>query len=249
MFKKLETSQQKLKIFTYAPSGAGKTSLIKTLKGKVACISAESGLLSISSCADNIDVLDLNEAIAGKLPTCEQKLAKLRESYKYLLTPEAKKTYSWVAIDSLSEIAQIVLECAKNKYTDKKDTFNVWNDYSATLLEIVKVFRDLDYNVYITSLSETTKDENGARFNDVMIQTKLAQQIPAFFDEVFFIELTVIEKGEAKRRLITSAMSRMLTKDRSGKLGVVEDCNLGLIEEKILGQKVETISALESVTK
>ena len=83
-----------VKVCVYGQAGAGKTSLIPTLPNVVA-ISAEGGLLSIAG---------------ADVPYIEVKtLADLHDAYAWLTSSEEAKGFQSVAIDSLSEVAEVVL--------------------------------------------------------------------------------------------------------------------------------------------
>lgn len=241
MFKKIDVKQPKIKVFCYGNSGAGKTRLIKTLPGKVGIMSVEAGLLSLrnedGSYNENMSVIDINEPMPdGKLPTSEIKLNRIRKLYSYLTQDEAKKSFDWIAIDAMSEIGAIVQQEGKRLFPDNKNTFASWNFYYETMVELIKVFRDLDYNVYMTCLSETSKDENGCRYEDALLSTKLQPLIPSLFDEVFYLDMIPNEKGEAKRKLICQATSKTKTKDRSGRLDCFEEPDMTKIVTKIIGE-------------
>ena len=83
-----------VKVCVYGQAGAGKTSLIPTLPNVVA-ISAEGGLLSIAG---------------ADVPFIEVKtLADLHDAYAWLTSSDEAKAFQSVAIDSLSEVAEVVL--------------------------------------------------------------------------------------------------------------------------------------------
>ena len=87
-----------VKMLVYGQAGAGKTSLIKTLPHPV-IISAEGGLLSIQD---------------ADLPFIEIRgIDDLREAYKWATSADEAKGFESIALDSISEIAEVVLIAEK----------------------------------------------------------------------------------------------------------------------------------------
>ena len=81
-----------VKVLVYGQAGAGKTTLITTLPAPV-ILSAEAGLLSIAG--SNIPFLQIND------------MGDLKEAYKWLAESDEPKAFESVAIDSISEIAEV----------------------------------------------------------------------------------------------------------------------------------------------
>lgn len=221
-------STNQLKMLIYGPSGSGKTTLAKTIKEPTLIINGESGLLSLAD--SDIPVWDLSEQQDYK-----ERYAKLLEVYTYLSTSEEAKQFKWIFIDSLTEIAQILIANLKHKIPDRKDAFVMWGEYTEKLKAIIKAFRDLKgYHVVFTALQTIDQDDTKKRFYGIDIPGKLSFQCPQFFDEVF--ALRVFEKEDEKiRRLLTSEADNYIAKDRSGKLNEYEVCDLDAIKNKIVG--------------
>lgn len=228
-----------LKILVFGESGAGKTSLAKTIKEPTIILSAEAGLLPLRG--EKIDVIDLTKDDSGKLLPKEKRIDRLIESYKYLQTEEAQKKYKWVFIDSLTEINQNLLEKLQAEYTERKDSLVLFGELSKGMRGIVKSFRDLpSYNVVFTALSEIEKDENSQRYTTISLVGKFASQLPAFFDAVLFLHAARDEEGNIKRVLVTEKSEKLVAKDRSAALSKFESPDLSIIANKIRNKKTET---------
>lgn len=232
-------SNKQLKMVVYGSPGVGKTSLAKTCGGKVLVISAEGGLLSLSD--NDIDFVDITMGSDGQILAKSERLEALRAAFEYVQTEEARKKYSWLFVDSLTEIGQIVIENLKTKYPEKKDALPMWGEYSDQMRALIKSFRDLPgYNVVFTALTTTEKDENARRYQAVDLQGKISSQLPGYFDEVFYFHVYEdSETGETKRGLITQPNEKVVAKDRSGKLALMEEPHLGKISDKIRGSKLQ----------
>jgi len=228
-----EMSIGSLKILIHGESGAGKTTLASTIKEPTLIISAEAGLLSLQG--HKIDVIDISVDEKGEILPQEKRIARLGEAYTHLLTEESRKKYKWIFIDSLTEISQNLVHQLGVEFPDRKDALVLYGENSKRMKSLVKTFRDLPYyNVVFTALSQTDKDENGQRFTGVNIVGKLANDLPAYFDEVFYLHA---DRETGKRVLVTEKTDKLAAKDRSGKLVKLEEPNLAAIAAKIKGVK------------
>jgi len=239
---KIQSSKQyssdKLKILVYAPPGAGKTSLAKTIPKDepTLIISAEAGLLCLND--SDIDVLDITQDDEGRLIPKEKRIARLGEAFQFINTPEAIKKYKWIFIDSLTEISQNMMEQLYVEFPDRASSLVMYGENSKRMRSLIKSFRDIPhYNVVMTALAEVEKDENNMRITGVSMVGSMSGKIPAYFDEVLY--LAVVENketGETKRTLITGASDKLVCKDRSGRLAKYEEPSLAVIASKIRGE-------------
>lgn len=224
----------RVKIVIYGQSGVGKTSLAKTTDGKTLIISAESGLTSINDA--DIDVIDITVDDNDQMLTALDKWHRLKSAIELVKT---STSYSWLFVDSITEIGQVVLEAIKEsdkKYLDPKNGLQMWGVYGETMRGFIKTLRDLPkINVVLTCLAKQEKDEMNRKIMSLDIQGRIADHLPALFDEVFFYHLFNDESGERHRYLATGPTDYYTAKDRSGKLQEFEQPNLAEIARKIRG--------------
>jgi phage nucleotide-binding protein len=208
-----------VKLLVYGQAGAGKTSLIPTLPAPIV-LSAEGGLLSIAGA----DVPFIEIASIGDL----------REAYSWLTDSAEAKDFQSVALDSISEIAEVVLNAEKKASKDPRQAYGAMQEQMA---DIIRAFRDLPgRHVYMSAKLEKTQDEMGrVLYSPSMPGNKTGQSLPYFFDEVLALRVERDAEGVTQRALMCDSDGLWLAKDRSGKLGTWESPDLGAIIQKIGG--------------
>ena len=214
-----EATAQAVKLLVYGQAGAGKTSLIPTLPTPV-ILSAEGGLLSIAD--TNLPFIEINSMI------------DLREAYLWLTSSAEAAEFESVALDSISEIAEVCLNTEKKVNKDPRAAYGAMQEQMA---DIIRAFRDLPgKHVYMSAKLEKTQDEMGrVLYAPSMPGNKTGQSLPYFFDEVLALRVEKDVEGNTRRALMTDGDGLWLAKDRSGKLEVWEDADLGDIIRKIGG--------------
>jgi phage nucleotide-binding protein len=207
-----------IKVLCYGQAGAGKTSLCGTTDGKTIIISAESGLLSLRH--SEIDVIEVSS------------IADVHEAYAYV-TSEAGIEYKWICLDSISEIAEVVLN---NEKKNNKDPRAAYGALAEQMGDLLRAFRDLPgKNVYMSAKMASVKDEmtGAVLYGPSMPGAKLGQGIPYLFDEVFVLRAEKADDGVVYRTLQTGADFQYVAKDRSGALDLYEAPDLAAIAAKI----------------
>lgn len=210
-----------VKLLVYGQAGAGKTSLIPTLPNPIV-LSAEGGLLSIQD---------------AELPYIEiTTMAELQEAYKWLAESAEAAQFESVAIDSISEIAEVCLNYEKKVNKDPRAAYGAMQEQMA---DIIRVFRDLPAkHVLMTAKLEKTQDEMGRiLYAPSMPGNKTGQSLPYFFDEVLALRVERDADGNSQRALMCNSDGLWLAKDRSGKLESWEAPDLTVIINKIGAKK------------
>jgi phage nucleotide-binding protein len=206
-----------LKVLVYGQAGAGKTSLIRTLPAPIV-FSAEGGLLSIQD---------------ADLPFVEiATMADLTEAYAWVTGSAEAREFASVALDSISEIAEVVLTAEKRAAKDPRQAYGAMQD---TMASMIRSFRDIPgRHVYMSAKLEKTQDEMGrVLYSPSMPGNKTGQSLPYFFDEVLALRVEKDAEGNPQRALMCDSDGLWTAKDRSGKLGQWEGPDLGAIIAKI----------------
>jgi phage nucleotide-binding protein len=208
-----------VKLLVYGNAGAGKTSLIPTLPTPIV-FSAEGGLLSIADA-------DVSFVEVSSYDT-------LMEAYKWVTESDEAKHFESIALDSISEIAEVVLNHEKKIAKDPRQAYGAMQEQMS---DIIRAFRDIpNKHVYFTAKCEKATDETGRiLYAPSMPGNKTGQQLPYFFDEVLALRVEKDQEGIAQRALMCDSDGIWQAKDRSGKLDTWEAPDLGAIIRKIGG--------------
>ncbi len=208
-----------VKLLVYGQAGAGKTSLIKTLPSPVV-LSAEGGLLSIADA--DVPYIEIGS------------MGDLREAYKWLESSTEAKEFKSVSLDSISEVAEVVLAAEKKSTKDGRAAYGEMN---TVMTDLIRAFRDLPgRHVYMSAKLEKLQDEMGkVMYGPSMPGKSLSQGLPYFFDEVLALRVEKDAEGNSQRALMCDSDGAWLAKDRSGKLAQWEAPDLGEIIKKMGG--------------
>ncbi|MBQ9423842.1 MAG: ATP-binding protein [Pyramidobacter sp.] len=212
-------AQSGVKVLVYGQSGAGKTTLIKTLPDPL-ILSAEGGLLSLAN--ENLPYIEIHN------------LDELGEALTFITDSEEGRQFKSIALDSISEIAEVVLSAEKIGLKDGRAAYGSMNDIMA---KVIRAFRDLpDRNVYFSAKMEKQQTDTGAMlYAPSMPGARLSQGLAYFFDEVLALRLTTDKDGAVQRALQCQSDPAWLAKDRSGRLSMWEPADLGAVISKISG--------------
>ena len=203
-----------VKTLVYGAAGTGKTTLIAGMPTPL-ILSAESGLLSLQG--SDLAYIEVNS------------VSDLREAYKWLVGSDEAKRFESVALDSISEIAELTLAVSLATNKDGRAAYGALN---TTISEVVRVFRELPLHVLLIAKLDKGQDELGRiTYSPGMPGQKLSQSLPYFVDEVLALRVTTT--GE--RELLCQPDSLWLAKDRSGRLDRLEPPDLGALIKKIRG--------------
>ena len=222
---KLQSTQsisvsQGVKCLAYGEAGSGKTYIISTAPRPV-IFSAESGLLSLRKF--NIPFHTIST------------FKDLEEIYLFCTKSAEIKNFDTICLDSISEIAEVILFDLKSK---NKDPRKAYGEVQDVMLDMIRGFRDIPQkHVYFSAKQDMIKDgTTGAlSFGPMMPGQKLPIAIPYFFDELFQAQ-TFLDPATNKKyyALRCQKDNQYQAKDRSGNLEMWEQPNLTELFNKIM---------------
>lgn len=189
-----------VKFWIYGESGAGKTYFAATWEDAV-ILKVDKGIASITW---PINIIDIKEWY------------DLFEAYKYLAS--GKHPFKTIVLDSLNEAQKMAMRYTLETFTHIKRSYDSMpseSDWGKMLFDfdvMVRKFKDLPYNVVVTSLNmpKTFATDMVAPMLD---GKKTVRNLVPQFDIVGYIY-----KEEGKKRIIAFDIPEFLTKDRSAVL-------------------------------
>jgi len=214
-----QTTNQCIKALVYGRAGVGKTRLCATAPSPL-IISAESGLLSLRKLAvPFIAVPSFKELV---------------DVFKWISSSKETAQYATFCLDSISEIAEIVLNEEKRK---TKDGRKAYGEMGEQMVSLVRSFRDLaGKHCVVVAQQGMVKDEvSGAILQGPQFPGQsVANKVPYFFDELWHMQVFKDTAGKRIEALKTQDDGESNAKDRSGALDLWEQPNLTTIFSKIL---------------
>jgi hypothetical protein len=209
-----------IKVLVHGRAGTGKTTLCKTAPDPI-ILSAEAGLLSLR----NVD-----------LPTIViRSMSDLYDAYRFFTQSAESRQFRTVCLDSISEIAEVVL--GKEKIANK-DPRKAYGNMADTMFDLIRAFRDLpDRNVYFSAKQTRNKDEvtGVTLYGPLMPGQQVGPQLPYFFDEVFCLDVARDNQTQQVVHFLrTTTDLQYDAKDRSGALDMYEPPDLSHIFAKIM---------------
>lgn len=218
------TADQKIdsvKCVVYGAAGSGKTRLAASAPTPL-IISAEAGLLSLSD--KPIDFIEVTT------------LKEWDEVYRFVKSSDEAKKYETICLDSLSEIAEVLVAALKPTVKDARQAYGQLAD---AMMPMLRKFRDLKgkHTVFTAKMLTLQDEESGKVTEELMMPGKvLGAQIPYLVDEFFY--LTINKKKNPI--IVTAPTRRSFSKDRSGALLAEEEPDMTAIIAKIMAKAGKT---------
>jgi len=205
-----------VKSILYGGPGTGKTPLTNTAPRPVLC-AAEPGLLSMRG---------------SSVPTFEAyTVPKLEEFWQWLFTSAEAKNYDTVAIDSVSQVAEIYL----TKYLhENKDGRKAYGELSRKVMEIANALYYLPQK-HIYLIAKQGTDDGGIKKRPWLPGQDLNVKIPHLYDEILHIgNVQIVGIPKPVLAIRTKDSFDVVARDRSGMLEEFEEPHIGRLFEKCM---------------
>lgn len=200
------------KVLLYAHHGFGKTYQTRHYQkryGPGLILSGEAGLRSVGDV--DIDYLPFSSWDGKHDP--DEGIYSFR-GIMNMIAKEDLRTwpYKWIAIDSLTELSERLIEHLEKEHKGSTNQFAMWADYSRLMLGALKYVRDMPVHVYVSCLAKEESDDNGnTNYWPLVKGTAVSKHIPSLFDHVF-CGVRTTEKNEqgtpkVKRYFVTEEVN------------------------------------------
>lgn len=202
----------------YGASGIGKTRLQATAPEPIV-LSAESGLLSLRK--EKIAYIDISNYKA------------LTEAYVWATSSGEAKRFKTIGLDSLSEIAEVVLAHELGKTNDPR---RAYGETQQQMYKMIRNFRDIPGKHVVMICKEFFQEVGLAKCAmPLMPSEKLQLQVPYFFDLVLHMYVgNDPTNGKQYTALHTQSNLNWIAKDRSGTLDAIEYPDLNNVFKKAI---------------
>ncbi len=209
---------ENVKVLVYGKSGAGKTRLISTAPDPL-IVSSEKKALSLRDF--DIPLWRVSSS------------AEMIEAYQRLKTKEGK-AFRTICIDSITDMAELILFECKEK---TKDARKAYGDLADICAGIIRGFRDIPgKNIYMIAKMAYLEDEFSGitSWQPSMPGKALTVNLPYFFDLVFPLREGRTKDNYIYKYLQTEPDVQYLAKGDNTTLNSIEEAHLGKLFLKMI---------------
>jgi hypothetical protein len=209
------SSKDGVKTLVYGPSGIGKTRLALTAPRPFVA-SAEKGLLSLRK--ESIPYVDISD------------YKSLTDFFEWFARSNDTRYIDTLFLDSLTEIAQVILSEEKRQNKDARQAYMKMQD---SVYDLIRHFRDIKQKNIVLLAWESQVDIGLTKKSSPVIPSeKLLTSLPYFWDVVLHMHWGRTPDGVLYKAFHTQDSDQWVAKDRSGRLDPLEECNLSKLFAK-----------------
>lgn len=211
-----------LNMMIYGGSGVGKT----LLGGTAATVAEMSPLLVIDAEEGSMTLNNLKD-FSGDIDVVKLENWRTMQSI-YNDLYKGEHPYKTVMIDSGTEVQQLAMNDVLGTTGRVLDIgvtpeFKDWYKNTEQIRRMIRAFRDLPMHTIVTALEMDSQDpRTKVMMKRPAFSNKLSQQIPAFFDTVFYMYVKEVKGDAANLRLcLTDKTDRVVAKCRAQNVPLV----------------------------
>lgn len=205
-----------VKCVTYGGPGSGKTPLLNTAPRPV-LLAVEPGLLSMRD---------------SKIPTWEgYQRPQIEDFIKWFFTSAEAKNFDTLGIDSISQLAEIILTDELKKNKDGRAAYGKMSIAVMDLINMLYYFPNK--HIYLIA-KQGVFDENGATMKKPYFPGQdLNVKVPHMYDLIMHLDNVTIPGVVGQQKALRCAPEfGIMARDRSGRLSQFEPPNLSALFAK-----------------
>lgn len=218
--------------FVYGETGAGKTTLVKTLKED--CIKHDARCLHLTVDKGDESILSaVHDPDQWLVPREIDRVTDLRNASAYLATKD--HDFRWATLDDCTRMASIMNAELKEEFGD--DTWGRFGELNDRFRRLIRMFRDLDINVLFLAREGTKEndevktaafpgkalgegDDKSSVLHEFTFGFRQVREPRPGEDDRFYLQTTATSDAEAKKR------------DEFHVLADQEECNISSIRSR-----------------
>lgn len=212
-------AQYGVKMLAHGGPGSGKTPMVKTAPRPVLC-ATEPGLLSLRDWDGPVWEAYTPQAID--------------EFFAWATTSNEAANFDTIAVDSVSQMAEIYLAQALVKH---KHGLKAYGDMAEAVMKHVSAMYYMQQkHIYLVAKQYLSEEGGGMTKKRPYFPGKeLNVKVPHLYDEILCVGLFQIPSVQGEQRAIRTLDSLTVSaRDRSGRLGEFEPCDLGALIAKCM---------------
>lgn len=208
-----------VKMLGYGPAGGGKTPAIATAPRPVMC-AVESGMLSMKG------VMHVPVFYANTYPL-------IKEFFEWVLKSNEVKAFDTIAVDSVSQMAEIVLNYHLNR---NKDGRKAYGEMSRDMMEWLEgIYYMKQKHAYIIAKQEIGEEEGIQTKRAYFPGQELKIKVPHLYDIIAHISMVTVPGVATPQRAIrTKPAFGVMARDRSHTLAEFEPLDLTAVFNKVM---------------
>ncbi len=210
-------NQYGVKAVVYGPPGSGKTPLLNTAPRPL-LLACEPGLLSMRN---------------STVPTYQGfDVASIDGFFKWFFGSEETKNFDTIAVDSISQMADIYLQQALK---ENKHGLKAYGEMATSTMNVLRqLYYTRNKHTYLIA-KESVTDDNGIRYRKpYMPGQQLPTELPHLFDEILHLGIQNMPGVGTHKAFRCHASIDTLARDRTGSLAEFEPPEFGQLVKKCM---------------
>lgn len=206
-----------VKCVVYGPPGSGKTPLLNTAPRPL-LLACEPGLLSMRN---------------STVPTYQGfDVASIEGFFKWFFNSEETKNFDTIAVDSISQMADIYLQQALK---ENKHGLKAYGEMATSTMNVLRqLYYTRNKHTYLIA-KESATDDNGIRYRKpYMPGQQLPTELPHLFDEILHLGIQNMPGVGTYKAFRCHTSIDTLARDRTGQLSEFEPPEFGQLVRKCM---------------